>query len=168
MAKANPNHKKEDVIMTNQSIYLTKRGIKELKKAIIKLEREQASVRERLRTLDKTDNHDMRLARIELLSQLEAVESELVLKKTTLKHVTQLPRKRDALKVALGSVVDLIDQKGRQVRYQIVDTLEANPSDGRISIKSPLGRELIGRRMHESIEWTHGLKTAKFQLVSIR
>jgi len=82
-------------------------------------------------------------------------------------HAKLLPRKRDALKVAIGSVVELIDAKGRQFRYTIVDSLEANPSDGRISIKSPLGQNLIGRQIQDIIEWTAGVRTNQFRLVGI-
>lgn len=153
---------------TSTPVYLSKKGLKELRKEIGKLEREQQSSLKSLRDLDKTDGREERLARIERLAQLESIESELADKKLLLTHAKRLPRRRDAIKVAIGSIVDLIDTKGRMVRYTLVDTFEANPTDGRISIKSPLGQSLIGKQIKDMVEWSAGLKTNRLRLVAIR
>jgi len=147
--------------------YLSKKGMKELKKAISRLEREKKDMLARLRELDKTDNHEEQLARSECLATIEGLETELVEKQLMLKNAKPFPRKRDALKVAIGSVVDLLDTNGRVVRYTIVDSIEANPLDGRISAKSPLGSNLIGKQMKEFVEWSANAGTKRLQLVSI-
>jgi transcription elongation factor GreA len=152
---------------TTKTIFLSKKGMKELKKDIARLERERQDAIVSLRDMDKTDGHDQRLARIEKLAYIDVVESELADKQMVLNHAKLFPRKRDAIKVAIGSVVDLIDTSGRLVRYTLVDTIEANPSDGRISIKSPLGQRLIGKQIQDMVEWTNGLRTTRFQLVGI-
>lgn len=152
---------------TTETIYLSKKGMKELKKAIAQLERDRHKTILELHEQDKTDGHDERLARVEKLAQLESIENELEEKKS-LQLVAQLyPRKRDALKVAIGSVVELIDNSGRQVVYTIVDSIEANPSDGRISVKSPLGQSLIGKTISDTISWGKDLRNAQFQLIKI-
>lgn len=152
---------------TTKTIYLSKKGMKELKKDITRLERERHEAIVSLRDLDKTDGHDERLARVERLATLEVIESALADKQLVLANSKLLPRKRDMLKVALGSVVDIIDTSGRLIRYTIVDSLEANPSDGRISIKSPLGQSLIGKQIQDVVEWTSGLNINRVQLVGI-
>lgn len=150
-----------------QTIYLSKKGMKELKKAVSRLERDQQTVIRELRELDRTDGHDERLTRVEKLAQLESVETELADKKAYLASAQLFPRKRDALVVALGSVVDMVDASGRLIRYTLVDSIEANPSDGRISVKSPLGQTLLGKTISDTIHWGAGLKATKFQLVHI-
>lgn len=153
---------------TKQStILLSKKGMKELKKAVAKLERQQKQVIAELRDLDKTDGHDQRLARIEKLAELETIESHLNDKQAYLANAKLFPRKRDALRVALGSVVELIDANGRIMQYQLVDSIEANPSDGRISANSPLGRTLLGRTIRETIEWGNKINSTQFTLVRI-
>lgn len=147
---------------------LSKKGMKDLKKAVAKLERQQSQIINDLRDVEKIDNHDQRLTRIEKLAQLEIVESELADKREVLRTAKLFPRKRDALRVALGSVVDLIDMHGRLVRYTIVDSIEANPSDGRISAQSPLGQTLIGKSIKETVEWGVGARVNSMQLVAIR
>lgn len=152
---------------STKTILLSKKGMKELRKQIARLERDLKAAISNLRELDKTDGHDERLARIEQLAHIDGLESELADKKLALSHAKLLPRKRDALRVAIGSVVDLLDTSGRIVRYTLVDSLEANPSDGRISIKSPLGQNLIGKQIQDVIEWTAGLGTKRLQLIGI-
>jgi transcription elongation factor GreA len=103
----------------------------------------------------------------EKLSALEYIELEIAEKKTMLTNVKLLPSKRSHLRVALGSVVELIDSYGHFFRYTIVDSIEANPSDGRISTESPLGRSLIGRTVKDVVEWRNGNRFNKLQLVRI-
>ena len=147
--------------------FLSKKGMKELKKTIAKLERRQQQALNDVRDLEKVDTHEQRLARVEKLAQLEIIESELEDKRMILEHSQLYPSKRDALKVALGSAVELVDMQGRLVRYTIVDSIEANPSDGRISAHSPLGQSLLGRTIKDTIEWGNGLRQRQMQLVAI-
>lgn len=154
--------------MTNAKVtFLSKKGMKELKKEISRLERDKQSALVRLYELDKTDNHEEQLARSECLAIIEVLESELADKRMVLKTAQPLPRKRDALKVAIGSVVDLLDTNGRVIRYTIVDSIEANPTDGRISISSPLGRSLLNKQIQDVVEWTARMGTRQLKLVGI-
>lgn len=155
------------IVTEQETVYLSKKGMKELKKEIASLERLLHHAQNELRELDKSDSHEDRYERIESQSRIEMISSELMEKRTYLNNAKLLPRKRDALKVALGSVVDLMDKNGRMVRYTLVSSLEANPSDGRISVNSPLGRSLVGRSLRETIEWSVGLRANKLQLMRI-
>jgi transcription elongation factor GreA len=52
--------------------------------------------------------------------------------------------------VDLGERVRLRDlETGRRIEYELVGTFEADPTAGRISAESPVGRALIGRRRGE-------------------
>ncbi len=150
-----------------KTILLSKKGMKELKKAVSRLDRSQRQIISELRDLDKTDGHDQRLARIEKLAELENIESQLADKQLYLSKAQLFPRKRDAIRVAIGSVVELIDASGRAVQYQLVDSIEANPSDGRISASSPLGQTLLGRTIKETISWGSKLGSSQLTLVRI-
>lgn len=150
-----------------KTILLSKKGMKELKKAISQLEHDRAATIRGLHDIDKTTGHDDRLERVERLARLESIESELSEKRQTLLEAKLLPTKRARMKVAMGSVVDLIDQQGRLFRYTLVDTIEANPSDGRISVVSPLGRTLVGKTVRDIVEWSSGVHNATYRLVRI-
>jgi transcription elongation factor GreA len=48
--------------------------------------------------------------------------------------------------VTLGSTVHLNTENGRQYTYTLVGAFEANPSAGRISNESPVGKALLGHK----------------------
>jgi transcription elongation factor GreA len=54
-------------------------------------------------------------------------------------------------RVTFASTVRLEDESGKEVRYWIVGSDEADPPKGRISILSPLARTLIGKRVGDSV-----------------
>jgi transcription elongation factor GreA len=54
-------------------------------------------------------------------------------------------------RIVFGSTVLLEDEAGKEVRYQIVGSDEADPASGRISVLAPLARTLIGKRVGENV-----------------
>lgn len=154
-------------IDTEKLILLSKNGMKDLKKSIAHLEHERIEIIAELRELDKTYGHDEQLQRVEKLAQLEVIEANIEEKNHLLSRSRLISSKRKRLEVAIGSVVDLIDQQGRLFRYTIVNSFEADPSDGRISIASPLGRNLIGKTVQDVVEWSQGMRVGRLQLVRI-
>ncbi|HEY8451335.1 MAG TPA: transcription elongation factor GreA [Natronosporangium sp.] len=49
--------------------------------------------------------------------------------------------------VSVGTIVHVKDEKtGKSVKYAIVGSAEANPSEGKVSNESPVGRALIGHK----------------------
>lgn len=150
-----------------KTILLSKKGMKELRHAIAQLEHDRLAISRSLRESDKTTGHDDRFERNEKLLRLEAVEAELAEKHHTLQRAKLMPSHRARMKVAVGSVVDLIDQQGRLFRYTLVESIEANPSDGRISIVSPLGSTLVGKTAKDRVEWSNGSGKATFRLINV-
>ena len=146
---------------------LSKKGMRELKKEIIQLEADRQKVLKTLRELEKTFGHDERLSRIETLAELDIIESKLDDKKLLLSTSKLLPKKRNQLSVAIGSVVDLIDKHGHFLRFTLVNSIEANPSDGRISNLSPLGQNLIGKTVKDTVKWGTGRRNNCYRLLRI-
>lgn len=149
------------------TILLSKKGMKELRKDIAQLQHDRLSIMRSLRESDKTTGHDDRFERNEQLARLETIEAELAEKQQTLSRAQLIPSRRARMKVAVGSVVDLIDQQGKLFRYTLVESIEANPSDGRISAKSPLGSSLVGKTVKDVIEWRNGTIHGTMKLVNI-
>ena len=70
--------------------------------------------------------------------------------------------------VSIGSKVTLYDEEFEEnIDYSIVGSVEANPTAGRISNESPLGKVLIGRGIGEtvSVEAPDGL--IKYKIINI-
>jgi transcription elongation factor GreA len=64
-------------------------------------------------------------------------------------EVIDVPTEGD--RVTFASTVRLEDEGGKEVRYWIVGSDEADPAKGRISILAPLARTLIGKRVGDSV-----------------
>ena len=151
----------------NTTTYLSKKGFKELHKQINELEIREKVLLAELRDIGRAKSRDDKLRRSDIIMNLENVHGKLSEKRTALKTAKPLPRKRDRLRIAIGSVVDLIDQQGQLFRYTLVDSLEADPSDGRISVDSPLGQSLLNRHATETISLGLGRTTRRLQVVGV-
>lgn len=150
-----------------KTVYLSKNGFKEMKKEIAQLEAEEKTLQAEVRESGKAKSRDDKLRLAELVIQLESIAARLDAKREALKAAKPLPRKRDRLRVAIGSVVDMVDQQGRLFTYTLVDSVEASPIDGRISIESPLGRNLVGLSPADTVAWQAATGTKRLRLVRV-
>jgi transcription elongation factor GreA len=50
-----------------------------------------------------------------------------------------------------GSTIDVVDSDGQAETYHLVGAVESDPSAGRISIDSPVGRALVGKKKGDRI-----------------
>jgi len=81
--------------------------------------------------------------------KVNAIDARLRRIKFLLKYGVVLASSHSG-KVDIGSrVIMVVDQD--EVTYQIVGGEESNPSEGKISHKSPLGRALLGKTVNESV-----------------
>ena len=75
--------------------------------------------------------------------------------------IIEINKNSDFIKI--GTTVELEIEK--EIRtYQILGSLETDPSRGRISYNSPLGVKLIGRKIGESIE----LNNKSYKIIKIK
>ena len=71
--------------------------------------------------------------------------------------------------VRFGATVVLEDlSSGDEVTYTLVGEDEANVADGLISVKSPVGRALIGKRVEDEIAVTVPSGTKEFEVREIK
>jgi len=50
-----------------------------------------------------------------------------------------------------GSTIDVVDTEGSAETYHLVGAVESDPSAGRISVESPVGRALVGKKKGDKI-----------------
>ncbi|MFH1084715.1 MAG: transcription elongation factor GreA [Chloroflexota bacterium] len=69
--------------------------------------------------------------------------------------------------VTMGAHVTVVERGFEPETYQIVGAAEADPTAGRISNESPLGRALLGRRVGEHVQVNTPSGVAQFQISEI-
>jgi transcription elongation factor GreA len=71
--------------------------------------------------------------------------------------------------VVFGATVVLIEQEAQQKKeYTLVGQDEADLKLARISVQSPVGRALIGRKVGDLVEVTTPAKVVEYEVVEIR
>ena len=70
-------------------------------------------------------------------------------------------------KVQVGSRVTVVAKGGKEERYTIVGHAEADPSQGRISNESPVGKALLGKRRGQEVEAHIPAGTVKLRIVKV-
>jgi transcription elongation factor GreB len=80
--------------------------------------------------------------------------------------VSSETRPRD--RVEFGAHVELLDEDGREHRYQIVGEDEVDPENGRVSWRSPLAKALKRAKVGDSVIWERPAGDLELEVVSIR
>ncbi len=71
-------------------------------------------------------------------------------------------------RVVFGRTILLYDvQNDKEITYQLVGPYESDPENGRISIKSPLGRGLIGRELGDEVKIRTPKGIQEFEVLEI-
>lgn len=71
--------------------------------------------------------------------------------------------------VSLGSYVTLKDlETGEQFEYQLVGSVEADPSNHRISNESPVGRAIMGKKVGQIVKVDVPQGNVEYQIISIK
>jgi transcription elongation factor GreA len=146
---------------------MTKDGIKELQIELDSLIGRRGEIAEAIKTAreqgDLTENAEYHAAK-EDQERTEARISEL---EHILANTEVISKPRGNNKVRLGSKVKLKSKAGKPKEFQVVGTVEADPLEGKISDESPIGRELIGKNVGDSVEITTSSETTTYKITDI-
>ena len=69
--------------------------------------------------------------------------------------------------VEVGATVTVQNQEGKSYQYTITGSAEADPSQGKISNVSPIGRSLLGKKVGEVTEVSVPSGKIKLEIISI-
>lgn len=143
-----------------KTINLTPAGKAELEKELAELISQRPAIAERIATArafgDLSENQEYTDARAEQ----KTVENRILEIQETLKNAVLIKAPRKTDKVAIGSTVE-ITMGGKNFTYTVVGPVEANPLEGKISHESPIGKELLGRKVDESFTFNGKKVTIK-------
>jgi transcription elongation factor GreA len=80
----------------------------------------------------------------------------------------ELIKAGNSKKVSLGSTVTLKHAKGKELVFQVVGTIEADPIAQKISDESPIGKALLGKKEGEEVEIQTPAETKTYTIAAIR
>jgi transcription elongation factor GreA len=130
---------------------LTQAGVDELKSELSGLVAQRPNIASRIKQArelgDLSENAEYQTAREEQ-DRLETRISEL-------EHILQnseiIKKPKNDGQVRLGSNVSL-KNAGKPLQFQVVGTMEADPTRGKISDESPIGKALMGKKVGDKAE----------------
>ncbi|MGQ9489971.1 MAG: transcription elongation factor GreA [Anaerolineae bacterium] len=152
------------------SHYLTPEGIKKLQEELDYLVNVRRPEIARLIAEAKADGDVSENAGYDEAKNTQAfVEGRILTLKNILANAVVINNRGTKDRVDIGSTVIIRDvQYGDQETYTIVGSTEVDPNNGRISLKSPIGRALMGRGTGDIVEVQTPGGTVQFEIVEIR
>ena len=139
-----------------KTVSLTKQGKLDLEAELKELIARRPAIAERLQTArafgDLSENQEYTDARAEQ----KTVENRIAEIEDILKNA-KIIRNASHDKVSMGATVT-VTLSGKKFTYSIVGPVEANPLEGKISDKSPIGQALLGKKVGDTYELPNGNK----------
>ena len=151
-----------------EKIVLTKQKIEQLKKELEKLEKgrkkELSELLEQARMSDVSEDTDnIKVVTVEL----ENVDERIREIKEILDNAKEMKKGECSVdKVDIGSTVKL-KSKGIILTYDIVSEVEADPSENKISNKSPLGKALSDAKVGDNVKVRVGFRRIQYEVLEI-
>lgn len=142
--------------MTQREAYLTQEGLRRLEEELAHLRnigRQEVAARiQRAKEIGGTvDNAEYDDAK----NEQAFVEGRILTLETLIKNAVIIPDRGTAPagRVGVGSRVSVANNAtGKTERYTIVGSTETDPTQGRISNESPVGKALLGKAAGEEVE----------------
>lgn len=150
--------------------YLTREGLKKLQDELKSLQRQRRELIEeveRARGLgDLRENAEYHAAR-ERLQHVSQRLAELDGKLTQVQFIDDLQVAVDEARIGISVVLRDLQTK-EELSYFLVGPEEADPANGKLSIESPLGKSLLGKKKGERFTLALPKTTVPYLLVDLK
>jgi transcription elongation factor GreA len=140
--------------MTEKPIFLTPEGRAKLEAELEQLKTvRRAQVAERIHSAKEEGDIMENSAYDEAKNEQAFVEGRIMTIEQMLKNAVMIDATRATGVVGIGSYVTVLErgEKDDEI-FQIVGSAEADPTKGRISNESPVGRALLGKRVGDEVQ----------------
>ncbi|HXH22173.1 MAG TPA: transcription elongation factor GreA [Dehalococcoidia bacterium] len=160
--------KSQAVAEAKQEVHLTAEGLQALTQELEALKAQRPKIalelRDAMADKDFRENAPLDAAR-EAQGQLEARIREL---EQTLRNAVVIQEASQEDTARIGSTVVLQNiASGSKLTYLLVSAREARPNEGRLSVESPVGKAVLGRRAGDEVEVTAPSGSIRFRVESV-
>jgi transcription elongation factor GreA len=160
--------KGQAVLEQKQEVHLTSEGLQALTQELEGLKAQRPKIalelRDAMADKDFRENAPLDAAR-EAQGQLEARIREL---EQTLRNAVVIHESSSEDVAQIGSTIVLQNiSSGSQLTYLLVSAREARPNEGRLSVESPVGKAVVGRRAGDEVEVTAPSGAIRFRVESV-
>jgi len=156
--------------MAEQEVVLTKQGLRKLEEELeflrtVRRQQVAERIKQAIEFGDISENSEYEEAK----NEQAFIEGRIITLEKTLRHAKLIDQADISTEVvSLGTRVRLRDlETGEENEYEIVGSLEADPSQNRISNLSPVGRALLGQRVGAVVEVKAPGGVQRYEILSI-
>ncbi|AIQ26596.1 transcription elongation factor GreA [Paenibacillus sp. VTT E-133280] len=157
--------------MSNEEVFLTKEGLAQLEEELKELKgpgRKELAARLKLAISygDLKENSEYHSAKDDQsFMETRIMILEKMLTKAKIVDESQM----DLSKVSMGCIVTLNDiEYSEKIEYRIVGAAEADVLNNKISYESPLGKELLGKKVGDIVSVNAPMGIIKYELLEIK
>jgi transcription elongation factor GreA len=148
--------------------FLTREGYEKLKNELEHLQKvRRPEIAEHIRIAKEDGDLSENAGYDAAKNEQSFVEGRIMTLEAILKNAEIIEHNGDKDAIRLGGTVTVQEDGYEPEKFQIVGSPEADPSSGRISNESPLGRALMGMRVHDTVEINTPGGVATFTILEI-
>ena len=133
--------------------FLTKEKLKELEAELERLQTEgRREVSQNLKLAKELGDLSENAQYIEAREDQQRLEKRVLELEQTIRNATVISQKaKKREEVEVGCTVEVL-REGKNIKFFIVGSSEAKPEEGFISNESPLGQELVGKKVGDILK----------------
>jgi transcription elongation factor GreA len=155
--------------MSDGSIFISRKGYQKMVEEVQQLKQRRPKISQAIQEArekgDLKENAEYHAAKEELAHvqrRIAELESKLVTAQL-LEDQNDIPSD----KVYIGATVVVKDESGVEMTYTLADASEANPTEGVISVTSPIGQSLLGQPVNATVKVPMGKDAYTLRILKI-
>ncbi len=166
-----PGAESDEDHMSEEQVLITKQGLKKLEAELLELRTtKRAEVAEQIR-----EAQELGMAQVD--GQYEDAKNQQAFLEGRIQEIEKMLESAELIdekaakgskEIRVGSTVSLKTKGGKSQTYQLVGPAEADPTQGRISHKSPVGEALIGRKRGDKVKVAAPAGNVEMTVVSVK
>ena len=141
--------------MNDRKIMLTEEGLEKIKKELHELKTvKRKEIAEKIKNAvafgEIAENAEYRAAK----NEQAFIEGRILTLEKVIENYELIDRSKNGHTViSPGSIIVVEDLKKKEkIEYKLVDYVESDPSSGKISIASPIGKSVLGKKVGDKVK----------------